>query len=149
MAVEEEFKIAISDADAAQCITVGKLVDLVHSRLRHSAQEPCASQHGFYIVRRQLMNTQGLRRNQVRPETQLRALIGKAKRRENWRLLGVSLTGETKKWPPLVRPKWLSVLLLVLVVATCLGLVVFSWLPFVAAFFAAVAVGLIGACLTR
>lgn len=37
MAVEKEFKIAIADADAAQCVTVGRLVDLVHSRLRHAS----------------------------------------------------------------------------------------------------------------
>ena len=34
MAVDEEFKIAISYEEAAHCVTVGKLVDLVHSRLQ-------------------------------------------------------------------------------------------------------------------
>lgn len=34
MAIEKEFQIAISDSEAAECGTVGKLVKSVHSRLR-------------------------------------------------------------------------------------------------------------------
>ena len=50
MAIEEEFKITISDSEAAGADTVGKVVDLVHARLRHNKEEPCPSQHGFYVV---------------------------------------------------------------------------------------------------
>ena len=148
MAVEEEFKIAISDSDEEKCVTVGKLVDLVYSQLRHSSHEPCASQHGFYIVRRHLLDTFGLRRVEIKPETRLDALIGKASRRERWRDLGVSLAEDTKRWPALVRPKWMTILLSLLVVGSCLCLVVFTRLPFVGAFFAAVIIGIMGACLT-
>jgi acyl carrier protein len=149
MAVEEEFKIAISDSDAEQCVTVGRLVDLVHARLRHTAQEPCPSQHGFYIVRRQLMNVLGVTRAQIKPETRLDDLIGKKNRRERWRDLVESLTDKQTRWPALVRPTAINVVVFgVLPAATCIGLAVFTWLPFPLAFFAAVAVGFIGACLT-
>lgn len=46
MTIEEEFKFTISDAEAAELDTVGKVVDLVHARLRQNAEEPCPSQHG-------------------------------------------------------------------------------------------------------
>jgi acyl carrier protein len=148
MAVEEEFKIAISDAEAEHCVTVGQVVDLVYSRLRQTAEDPCASQHGFYVVRRRLMDALGLKRAQIRPETRLEALIGRKDRRKRWRELVAALAENKSRWPGLVRPKWMRVGLLVIMVAACLGLVVFTWLPFVLSFFAAVAVGLIGVYLT-
>ena len=148
MAVEEEFKIAISDADATECVTVSKLVDLVHSRLRHNTQDPCASQHGFYVVRRHLMNVLGLRRAQVRPETRLDAVIGRANRRQRWRDLGASVVEQQMSWPALVRPKWVTTVLYVVAAAACLGVALFTWLPCVVALCAAISVGLVGAWLT-
>ena len=148
MAVEDEFKIAIPNSDAEQCVTVGKLVDLVHSRLRQSAEAPCASQHGFYIVRRQLMNVLGLTRSQIKPETRLGDLIGREDRRKCWQELVASITDKKTRLPSLVRPKWVTVLLLVLAVATCLGLVVFTCFPFALALGTAVLVSIIGVYLT-
>jgi len=148
MAVEEEFKIAISYEEAAHCVTVGKLVALVHSRLQQSREEPCASQHGFYVIRDQLMRVLGLTRAQIKPETRLNDLIGRKDRRKRWRELIQSIMDKDPMLPALVRPKWLTIALLLLMAATCLGLVVFTWVPFVFAFLAAVAVGLIGNVLT-
>jgi acyl carrier protein len=110
MAVEKEFKIAIADADAAQCVTVGRLVDLVHSRLRHASEEPCPSQHGFYAVRKELMQMLRLKRTAIRPQARLADLIPAENRRATWRNLLHSLTDGKAKWPRLRRPRWATVL---------------------------------------
>lgn len=91
MAVEDEFQIAISDSDAEQCVTVGKLVNVVHARLRNSSSDPCLSQHGFYVVRKTLMDTLALKRSQIRPNTKLESLIPRPGRKDAWRKLITSL----------------------------------------------------------
>ena len=149
MAVEEEFKIAISYADAAQAVTVGKLVDLVDARLRHSAADPCPSQHGFYTVRQHLMRVAGLKRSDIKPENRLADLIGHRNRRVVWRKLIGCLTDGNTKWPGLVRPKWMNLLVLLFIpVVVCLGLVVFTWWPFALALPTAFAVAFVGDRLT-
>ncbi|MFH1024270.1 MAG: phosphopantetheine-binding protein [Planctomycetota bacterium] len=105
MAVEEEFKIALSDTDAEQCVTVDNLVDLVYSRVRHNDQEPCPAQHGFYVIRRRMMDRLGLERSRIRPETKLEDLIGRENRRKVLLELIQPLAGKTTAWPRLVRPK--------------------------------------------
>lgn len=127
MAVEEEFKIAISDADAVQCDTVGKLVDHVCSRLRQSHQEPCASQHGFYIVRREMMRVLGLARSQITPESKLDGLVPAGNRRQQWGNLIAAITGGTHEPPGLVRPQWMDRVIGALTVAVFILLVVLAW----------------------
>lgn len=130
IAVEEEFKIAISDTDAARCATVGKLVDHVYSRLRQSSGEPCPSQHGFYIARKRMMDLLGLKRPQIRPETRLEDLIGRTHRRTIWRNLIASVTEQKNTWPSLVRPKWMTFLIILLIpVAVCISIVTSTLLP--------------------
>lgn len=125
MAVEEEFAIAIPDADAAQCVTVGKLVDLIDARLRHSVAEPCPSQRGFYVVRRELMSLLGLARTAIKPGTLLVDLIAREKRRTLWPQLLQALTAGRTEWPRLVRPRWLTVLVVVVVpLAACTALAI-------------------------
>jgi acyl carrier protein len=149
MAVEEEFKIAISDADAAECVTVGKLVDLVDARLRHDATEPCPSQRGFHAVRKHLIHQLGVKRAEVKPGTALVDLIGCRNRRNIWRELVGGLTDGKTKWPGLVRPKWMNLMVfLVVPFVVCLGLVVFTWWPFAAAFPVALGVAFLGDRLT-
>ena len=75
MAVEEEFQIAISDSEANECSTVRKLVELVHSRLRHSSTDPCPSQHSFYHARRNLISILQAQRNEIKPDTNLEEIV--------------------------------------------------------------------------
>jgi acyl carrier protein len=110
ISVEDEFQIVLTDAEAGSCETVGKLVDLVYSRLRHEASDPCPCQHGFYLVRRQLMTLFALPRERIRPETRLAELIGKAGRRQRWRQLIEALVGQPAVIPQLLRPGWLRLL---------------------------------------
>ena len=67
MELEDEFGIVLSDADVSEADTVGKTVDLVHARLRHSAEDTCPSQQGFYVVRQHLITQLGISRSAVRP----------------------------------------------------------------------------------
>lgn len=117
MAVEEEFKIAIADVEAASCTTVGKLVELVFSRLKQNEGVPCPSQHGFYVVRRKVREFLDLGRFRVRPETRLDELIGRTDRRQVWCGLMDSLAGQKTTWPSLVRPRWLTGLVCVAIPA--------------------------------
>lgn len=43
MAVEEHFKIAISDADAVRCVTPAILIDVVLAKLAEPAPEPASA----------------------------------------------------------------------------------------------------------
>lgn len=105
MDVEEEFKISFFDSDAEEITTVGQLVDAVYARLRHNAQESCPSQHGFYIVRKQMIETLGLKRSQIKPETKLEDVISRKDRPRLWRDLIRSIGGKKTGWPSLGRPR--------------------------------------------
>jgi acyl carrier protein len=130
MAVEKEFKIAIADADAAQCSTVGALVDLVDVRLRHSSDERCPSQHGFYVVRQELMRLLAVKRSAVGPETPLADLMPRSTRRATWRRLLTSLTKGRTTIPRLRAPKWLKVLVwCVIPSVTAIYISVFRGMP--------------------
>jgi acyl carrier protein len=128
MAIEEEFKIAITDAEAAAADTVGKVVDLVLARLRQNADEPCPSQRGFYVIRKQLMGQLGLPRSVVKPDTRLEDLIPDEDRRQIWRNLIRTLTGEGNASVALLRPKWMDRIVTLVIPAIVFGLTLI-WVP--------------------
>jgi acyl carrier protein len=142
MAVEEEFNIAIPDSDAFQADTVGKLVDVVHSRLRQDAQQSCPSQQGFYLLRKELMQKLGLVRSAVKPDSELKNLIPKARRRHLWRDFVHSVTGGDNMTTALVRPRPLN--WMVVLVLPCVAFIAsLKWVPgslFWLGFFPALAV---------
>jgi acyl carrier protein len=149
MAVEEAFKIAIPDADAAQCVTVGRLVDLVDARLRHDATDPCPSQHGFYVVRKELTRLLRLNRAAIKPGTRLADLILREHRRTIWPDLVCTLTDGRTKRPGLVRPMWGTLLVrLVLPVAIGGGPALFTAWSLSAAITVALVVAVLGDRLT-
>ena len=53
--IEDEFKIAIADEEAADCRNAGDLTNLVYSKLKKDEDEVCLCQRGFYLVRRVLI----------------------------------------------------------------------------------------------
>lgn len=110
MEVEDEFKIALSNEEASQTTTVGQLVDLVFSRLRHDKREPCPSQHGFYVIRRHLIDLLAVERSVIRPDTRLEDLMPMIGRKRLWRRLLRSITGTEDQWCKLVRPRWMNLL---------------------------------------
>ena len=136
MAIEEEFKFAITDDEAFRLDTVGKLVDLVLSRLRQSRADPCPSQQSFYVVRRTFMTVLDLPRGMIRPETPLADLLPLAGRRKKWSALLEAMVNTGHRWPRLVRPRWLNRLVLLVAPGLVFGLSLI-WLPAGWAFMAA------------
>ena len=56
LAIEEDFQMAIPDEEASRSETPAILTEIIYSKLRKSALEVCHSQHGFYRVRKYLMD---------------------------------------------------------------------------------------------
>ena len=111
--VEDEFQIVISDEEAFKCETPNLLTDLVYSKLRQSESDVCPSMHGFYIVRKILMEQLTIPRKKIKPETPLIELINKTNRELLWkRLLSTLSTGETI-YAPLEKPRWIKVVILI------------------------------------
>lgn len=108
MAIEKEFQIAISDSEATECETVGKLVKLVHSRLRHSNAESCPSQHSFYLARQILISFLHIPREKIKPETRLDKIIPNKNRKRFWSQITKELADGVFLHNRLVRPKWMT-----------------------------------------
>jgi len=65
IAVEDEFKIALSNEETSRVQTVSDLVELVFSRLRQDKSQPCPSQHCFYVIRRNVIDAWGVERSRI------------------------------------------------------------------------------------
>ncbi|HZB89492.1 MAG TPA: hypothetical protein VE291_12580 [Terracidiphilus sp.] len=79
---EDEFSITISDDEAAGSITVGKLYDLILSKL--DTTPGCLSSKAFYLTRRALVSSLGVQRRSIRPATPLSPLLPDETRRTQW-----------------------------------------------------------------
>lgn len=108
MTVEEEFQIAISDSEASDCTTVRKLVELVHSRLRHNSKDPCPSQHSFYLARQKLINLLHVQRNEIKPDTNLEEIIPRKNRKNLWKKVTSAMSEGEFFRGRLDRPKWMA-----------------------------------------
>lgn len=111
LATEEEFQIAISDEEAVKCETPGMLTDLVYSKLRKSIHETCPSMHGFYVVRKKMMEYFSLPREKIRPDSKLDDLIYKKNRKNTWKDFLRTLSDGKTMYAPLSKPKWVMVLM--------------------------------------
>lgn len=107
LATEEEFQIAISDEEASHCTTPDMLTELVYSKLRKSTHDNCPSKHGFYVVRRALIDQFALPRERVRPESELEDLIDRKNRKESWEVLLRRISDGKTIYAPLERPRWI------------------------------------------
>ena len=110
--VEENFDISILDADAEKIITVGQLYDCVLSKLPAQQEQRCLTAAAFYQIRGALTGQFGVERTSVRPSTLIKRIVPEPERRSNWQLVGQRLD-----WylPALVRPAWMSSVLMGLI----------------------------------
>ena len=146
MAVEEEFRIAIPDSEAEQCVTVEKLLDVVLPKLRQSNTDPCRSQHGFYIIRKILMDELALKRTQIKLNTKLDDLIERSQRPEIWRKL---MDAAPCPNASLFRPAWLSHLVFwIIPVLVCVVIVLGGWLSVGLTITVGIGIAIIGALVT-
>lgn len=106
IATEEEFQIVIPDEEAEKCETPGMLAALVHSRLRKSKNDVCPSMHGFYLVRRALMDYFSLQRETIKPDSKLDDLIIRENRRKRWNDFLYMLSEGKTIHVQLIRPYW-------------------------------------------
>jgi acyl carrier protein len=107
--IEDEFQIVLSDEEAFKCETPNLLTDLVYSKLRQSESGVCPPMHGFYIIRKTLMEQLSIPREKIKPETKLVELIDKKDRVLLWkRLLSTLSTGQTI-YAPLEKPRWIAI----------------------------------------
>ena len=112
MAVEEEFELVISDEEAGNVRTPGDLTDLVYSKLRKDRSDPCQSQHAFYVVRNVLIKELGVRRDQIKPYTNLCTLIPKDNRKKIFQDVISSISDGKTVYAGLVRPEKIELLIL-------------------------------------
>lgn len=147
MAVEEAFQIVITDEDVYHCTTPKKLCAVIWSKLRQSKKTPCPSQHGFYLVRKAIINNTELERKSITPRMELNIALPKKNRKEQWRKIINDITQGESIWAPLERPKilktsiWLAAIFLVFpamyykffydVILAFVGTILFSVLMFV------------------
>jgi len=117
----------------------------VSAKLRSSDENVCVSQRGFYLLRKGLTQTLGVKRRDVTLDTDLRSLPTDKSEEELW--LELKDAVKARSWPSLGRPRWLAVLLWVI------GLGVFLTLLFsvhwLLASVGAILVALIGSRCTR
>ena len=100
MSIEEEFGIHIDDDVATSMTTPEEVANYVYSRVRKSEKDPCLSQKGFYKLRKIISETFNINRNKIKPDTELRELLGDNIKRD-WKLLKLSI--DVKDFPRLQR----------------------------------------------
>lgn len=120
LATEEEFQIVISNEEAEKCTTPNLLTDLVYSKLRKSVDEVCPSMHGFYVVRQAILKHIDIPREKIKLETRLDKLIHKNERNKNWKNLLHLISNGQSVHAPLARPRWVKVLMSMLIAITFL-----------------------------
>ena len=103
MAVEDGFQIHIENEEAERLYTLGNMLDLVVSKIRGNSTNRCRTSMAFYRTRRGLIEAVGAARREIRPSTELRALLPKANRREQWQHRQAAMK---VKLPDLRYPGW-------------------------------------------
>jgi len=120
LAIEEKFGIEISDAEAANILTVGEMQDLIFSKLNLSDEKTCLTQQAFHMVRKAAINAFGVSRKALKPDTLLTSFMPRESRKEDWLKFQSSLGVIAK--PDLVRPRMvvaaLTSLILFILVST-------------------------------
>ncbi len=104
MDIEEAFGTPIPDAICEKLTTPRQLIDYIHSRLPREQEPRCLSQRAFYAVRRVLAPRIGLTHSQLRPGTELLAVLPPENAQEAWADVGGSLG--CRAWPRLPGGWW-------------------------------------------
>ena len=103
MAVEEEFGLEISAADAEKLRTPQDVIAVVCAKMAAvKPGGPCQSQHAFYQLRRALCAQTGQPRKTVTPATRLVELLPADLHEPAWQQLRDAVQPE--RWPAPVRP---------------------------------------------
>jgi acyl carrier protein len=105
MAIEEAFEIQIEDSEAEQLSTPRDVIELVSVKTSQSSAKECLTQRAFHRLRSGIVRHCEVRREAVKPKTQIASLISRDDRRRIIRQildeLGIPI------YPRFVRPGWL------------------------------------------
>ncbi|MFK5971588.1 MAG: hypothetical protein QM487_15920 [Candidatus Marithrix sp.] len=123
LAIEEEFQITLTNDEAFQSVTPSLLTDKVYSKLRKSKQDICPSIHGFFIVRKILIE-QRIPREKIKPETMLDDLINKKSRKKIWQDSLSSISKGQNIYIPLEKKLWMKVLITISMLVTFVLLII-------------------------
>nr|WP_153306583.1 hypothetical protein [Desulfogranum japonicum] len=110
MAIEEEFRIVITEQEAINIYTPNDLTNLVFSKLRQNENSGCLSQSVFYTVRKNLIEIAGASRGQIKPNTHLSELISKKEQKKILKKVTTQLSGNQEVYLDFAKPEWLNYL---------------------------------------
>lgn len=123
MSVEDAFQISITEEDASKIRTVGEFYDVVLSKLAikgindEESSRRCLTSAAFSRVRRAMVQVLHIDRRKITPKTELRDLLPRPKRRENWDLIKQAINLKIPKLSPN-----LSVLLIKFAILMAVGI---------------------------
>jgi acyl carrier protein len=112
MDVEKTFQVRFEDSEVEQFKTFGDLRSAIVRKLTRPGRGGCLSSVLFYRMRRALVTLFGVPRAQVVPDAQLEELLPQQGKRRSWAAFRREL-GDIRA-PELTRPRFITVLLLVL-----------------------------------
>ena len=115
LAVEEEFDMTLSDAEASRCRTPGDLIAIITDRMLPTGRPTCRSQVAFHHLRRSLGSVLGVPRNAVKLDAHIDRWLPAHARRQTWNQLRTEVG--SRRWPELERPAWLQATLWTLALA--------------------------------
>src|SRR5215217_463467 len=99
--LEDEFHLAIPDADASRLATVGQTADYLVARLRERAGgvgAGCASARLFYRLRRELVQHYSIPTRDVRPASRIGDLVQARAERSRWPEVATASGLPAPKW---------------------------------------------------
>lgn len=91
LAVEDAFQIHIADEEAGNVVTVGDLHALVIASLQRQDTKRCLTSTAFYRTRSGIVDALGVERRNIRPSTELAAILPEGDRRKKWRRIQASM----------------------------------------------------------
>ncbi len=111
MALEETFGMEFDESEAEACRTPRDLIRVIAGKVQlRTGASRCLSQAVFHSVRRCLGGVLDVNRGDVRLDTQLEDLVGHKRRQVLWDDIGKSMMMQ-RRWPSLVRPRWVVALI--------------------------------------
>jgi hypothetical protein len=99
MSVENAFGLYLPEADTADLVTPGLLVDYLIKRLPTAETPACLDQIAFYRIRKAAIQVLGTPRGAIRPETHWSSVVPDKTRRRTWELM--QYASGLPAWPKL------------------------------------------------
>jgi acyl carrier protein len=110
MTIEDKFNIKISDQEACQSDTVGKLYQCVLDKIGVSSGNRCSSQQAFYRLRKALKESLCVEEIVIKPKTNTELIFPENERKMLWSRMS---TNVSYKFPELEYPAIIIIFILI------------------------------------